>query len=66
MSGSRIEEIQVVVDPDGKVTIKVTGMEGDTCLKATEALEALLGDVEQRERTTTEGPTEGEKNRVRP
>jgi hypothetical protein len=65
MSGSRIEEIQVVVDSDGKVTIKVTGMEGDTCLKATEALEALLGDVEQRERTTTEGSGEGEKKRVK-
>jgi hypothetical protein len=55
----------VVVDSDGKVTIKVTGMEGDTCLKATEALEALLGDVEQRERTTTEGSGEGEKKRVK-
>jgi hypothetical protein len=48
MSKSRIEEIQVVVDPEGKVTIGVKGMKGDTCRKATEALEALLGEVEER------------------
>lgn len=47
----KVEEITVVIDKDGKVTIEVSGMTGDSCLDATKGLEALLGgDVTERKR----------------
>lgn len=48
MNESRLEEIHVVVGPDGKVTVKVIGMKGDSCQKATKNLEALIGEVTER------------------
>ena len=48
----KVEEIEVIIGKDGKVRLQTSGFSGDSCLEATEALEALLGNgVIQRERT---------------
>ena len=47
-----MEEVEVTVSPAGKVTMHVRGVQGDACLKDTEALVALLGgDIEDQELT---------------
>lgn len=47
-----IQEIEVVIDKNGQVSIKVQGMQGDACLATTAELERLLGGVvTTRERT---------------
>ena len=47
-----IEEIDVVIAPDGKVQIHVNGVSGTKCLDLTRALEiALGGQVDSREMT---------------
>ena len=47
-----LQEIEVIINKDGQVSIKVQGMAGDSCLAATAALEQLLGGaVSSRERT---------------
>jgi|GEM_PF-535581 len=44
------QEIEVVIDKDGKVRIEVNGVKGPGCLDITKALEqALGGDIESRE-----------------
>lgn len=46
------EEVEVVIAPDGTVSMKVLGIKGDACLLATRALEqALGGEVIERELT---------------
>ncbi len=46
------QEIDVFIDPDGRVRIEVRGVKGLTCLELTEGLEAALGgQVESREMT---------------
>jgi len=48
----RVEEIEVVISPQGDVTIKVQGMDGDVCLATTKELEELLGgEILERKRT---------------
>ena len=48
----KVEEIEGIIGKDGKVRLQTSGFSGDSCLEATEALEALLGNgVIQRERT---------------
>ena len=48
----KLEQIEVIIDTDGKVKLQTSGYSGDECLAATEELEALLGNqVLQRERT---------------
>ncbi len=45
-----LQEIEVIIDPDGKVRIEVHGVKGMQCLNLTKDLEAALGDaVEERE-----------------
>ncbi len=44
-----MQEIEVTITPEGKVTIHVIGVKGEDCLALTEDLErALGGDVEDR------------------
>jgi hypothetical protein len=38
------KEIEVVVNPDGSVSIEALGFEGKACEDATRELEKLLGD----------------------
>lgn len=40
---SEIQEIDVLVRPDGTVTVEVRGVKGRKCLTLTEGVEALLG-----------------------
>ena len=48
----KLEQIEVIIDPNGKVKLQTSGYYGDECLAATEELEALLGNqILQRERT---------------
>ena len=47
-----LEEIQIVIDKDGRVHIEVRGVKGTTCLELTEDLEqALGGQIEARKMT---------------
>lgn len=47
-----LEEIEVIIEKDGRVRIEVRGVKGDACLDLTQALEeALGGEVESREMT---------------
>lgn len=48
----KLEQIEVIIDTNGKVKLQTSGYSGDECLAATEELEALLGNqIIQRERT---------------
>ncbi len=40
---SEIQEIDIFISPDGKVTIEVRGVKGSKCLKLTNNLEKALG-----------------------
>lgn len=40
---SEIQEIDVIVSPDGTVKLEVRGAQGKKCLKLTEEVEKLLG-----------------------
>ena len=47
-----IEQIEVIIGPDGKVHLQASGFSGNACMEATEELESLLGNqVVSRERT---------------
>jgi hypothetical protein len=47
-----IQEIEVLLHPDGTVKVAVRGVKGQKCLALTEAVEALLGgQVVAREKT---------------
>ena len=47
-----LEEVDVVIDPDGRVHLQVRGAKGKACLEVTRRLEELLGDrIEQRDMT---------------
>ena len=48
-----LQEIEVVIDPDGKVRVEVHGVNGPACLEVTKDLEAALGgQVIAREMTS--------------
>lgn len=50
---SEVEEIELLIDPDGKTRIEVRGVSGPTCLDVTAELEAKLGTlVGERTRTS--------------
>jgi hypothetical protein len=40
----RVEEVEVIIHPDGRVEIQVFGAEGAKCLDITRDLEAALGN----------------------
>ncbi|MDZ4263784.1 MAG: DUF2997 domain-containing protein [Pseudomonadota bacterium] len=42
-------EIEIIVSPDGVVTVEAIGAVGATCLDLTRAIEDALGEVESRE-----------------
>ena len=42
-------EVEIVITPDGTVTIEAKGVVGAGCLDLTKALEQALGEVESRE-----------------
>lgn len=44
------QEVIVIVDAEGNVTIEAVGFSGPSCLKATEALEQALGTVTSRKK----------------
>ncbi len=47
-----LQEIEVVIGPDGRVQLQVRGVKGLACLELTQELEALLGgQIEVREMT---------------
>lgn len=47
-----MEEVEVTVSPDGKVTVHVRGVPGEACLEKTKELIAVLGgDIEDQELT---------------
>jgi hypothetical protein len=47
-----LQEIEVVIDPDGTTRIEVRGVAGPSCLSVTESLESVLGgEVVSREMT---------------
>jgi hypothetical protein len=47
-----LEEVEVFIDPDGRVRLEVRGAKGKSCLELTAPLEqALGGQVEAREMT---------------
>ena len=46
-----LQELEIMIDAEGKVSIKVSGAKGDQCLELTRPLEEALGAVEQREYT---------------
>lgn len=47
-----LQEIEVLIDKDGRVHIKVHGVKGMSCLELTKDLEAALGgQIEAREMT---------------
>ena len=45
------EEIRVVIEKDGKLSLKVSGKSGPQCLTVTQALEEEMGEVLDRQRT---------------
>ncbi|WP_019499907.1 DUF2997 domain-containing protein [Pseudanabaena sp. PCC 6802] len=46
---SEYQRIEFLIDKDGKLEERAIDGHGDACLKATEALEASLGEVIKRE-----------------
>lgn len=45
-------EIEVVIGPDGEVRLTTHGLKGQACLEETRALEAALGKVKARTKTS--------------
>jgi len=45
------QELEITIDDDGNVTIKVVGVAGPDCLKLTKEIEEALGVVTDRQRT---------------
>jgi hypothetical protein len=47
-----LQEVEVFIEPDGRVRVEVRGVKGPSCLDVTRALEtALGGKVEDRQLT---------------
>jgi hypothetical protein len=62
----RVEEVEVIIHPDGRVEIQVFGAEGAKCLDITRDLEAALGNtIESRTMTTDAVATVQEEAAVR-
>lgn len=45
------EELEITIDANGKVSIKVAGAKGGQCLAITKPIEEALGEVKLREMT---------------
>jgi hypothetical protein len=46
------QDLNITISKDGKVEIKVSGVEGPRCLEITKDLEEALGIVTNREKTS--------------
>ena len=46
------QELEVTIGDDGKISIKVIGGEGPSCLELTKAIEEALGVVTDRKKTS--------------
>ena len=46
------QELEFTIDDDGKISIKVVGIAGKECLDLTKDIEAALGIVTDRKRTS--------------
>lgn len=44
-------EIDVRIDKSGKVTVRVTGVSGEQCLKLSDAVTKIIGTLQSRELT---------------
>jgi hypothetical protein len=45
-----MKTIDILINPEGRLTINASGFEGADCEKATAFLEQALGELEQRQR----------------
>jgi len=45
------QEMEIIIDKEGRITVKVSGIHGNDCLSVTRDLESVAGVVEQREYT---------------
>ncbi len=45
-------ELEIVIDAEGNVRINTEGLKGEECLVETKALEAALGEVSSRTKTS--------------
>ena len=52
-----IQEIEIIIEADGKVQLTTHGFTGENCLKATEELKTLLGNQIIRQEMTAEANT---------
>ena len=43
-----MQEMEIVIDKEGKIVVKVTGAQGAECLALTKNLEETTGSVEER------------------
>ena len=50
--GVKTNELEITIDSNGNVNIKVKGIKGKGCIDVTKFLEDELGDVEEREYTS--------------
>jgi len=44
-----MQELEITIDNEGRIEVKVTGAHGAGCLEMTRSLENAAGDVEKRE-----------------
>lgn len=44
-----MQELEIIIPPDGTVTVRVKGISGTGCLSATKGLEGVTGTVIQRD-----------------
>lgn len=49
-----LQEIEVVIDEEGQVSLTVRGVKGTACLDITQSLEAALGGVVETRQMTAE------------
>ena len=43
-----MQELEIAIDSEGKVSIKVKGVKGPKCVELTRPLEEALGEIEDR------------------
>jgi hypothetical protein len=47
----KTQELEIRIDPEGKVNLKVIGIQGPDCVDVTRGLEEALGALEERVHT---------------
>ena len=43
-----MQELEIMIDAEGKVSIKIKGVKGSGCMELTKAMEEALGTTEER------------------